>query len=89
MNVQENLLDNGFEDVICLSSNYDEAFIGLSVDYRAVYDYEKIIRCLMKDGMTDEDAAEWIEYNVVRALPYMDKEGYAPIIMYSTGWLCI
>ena len=29
---------------------------------------------------TQEDAIEWIEYNTIRALPYMGSD--APIIMY-------
>ena len=32
------------------------------------------------EGFTIEEAVEWIEYNTIRALPYME-EG-APIIMY-------
>ncbi len=45
----------------------------------AVYDYDKIIEKFMKDGMTEEEAVEFYEYNTVRALPYMGK--HAPIII--------
>lgn len=29
-----------------------------------VYDYEKLVVFFMGQGMTDEDAREWIDYNV-------------------------
>lgn len=32
-----------------------------------VYDYDKCLQILMKNGMTDEEAVEWMEYNVVDA----------------------
>ena len=45
-----------------------------------VYSREKLIECYMKEcDMTYEDAAEWIEYNVDRSLPYIKP--HAPIIM--------
>lgn len=31
--------------------------------------------------MTDEEAIEWIDYNTIRAIPYMGEK--APIVMYS------
>lgn len=90
MNVEQRLLDAGYEDVIYLTNpSYDNAFIGVSSDYRAVYDYEGMIRCLMSDGMTDQEAMEWIDYNVIRALPYMENDGNAPVIMYGVDWLGI
>ena len=47
-----------------------------------MYDFEKMVEWLMEtEGLSDIEAVEWIEYNTVRALPYMG-EG-APIIMYS------
>lgn len=90
MNVEERLLNAGYDDVIYFTSpSYDDAFIGVGSDYRAVYDYEKMIRCLMSDGMTDGEAMEWIDYNVIRALPYMENEGNAPVVMYGVDWLGI
>lgn len=32
-----------------------------------------------KQGMSEEEAVDWIDYNTIRALAYYDK---APIIMY-------
>lgn len=46
-----------------------------------MYDYEKMIDVLReRDGMTDEEATEWIEYNTVRSLCYLPRP--TPIILY-------
>jgi hypothetical protein len=36
----------------------------------AVYDYDRLILCMVRDGDTVEDAEEWLHYNTLRALPY-------------------
>ena len=86
MNAEERLLDAGFEGVKFLTNySYDDALIGVSHDGRAIYDYNLMIDWLMdKEGWTDNEAVEWIEYNTIRALPYFG-EG-APIIMYSLAY---
>lgn len=82
MNVEEKLLEYGYEDVKYLTNySYDDALIGVSEDRRAIYDFGLMVEWLMlEEGFSLEDAIEWIEYNTIRALPYMG-EG-APIIMY-------
>ena len=75
------LQELGYEDsVIFIDPDYDDAIIGVSVvDDRVIYDYEKMVQCLVEhDGMTEEDAMEFIDYNTVRAIPYMTN---APIIL--------
>ena len=81
--VEEKILDNGYEDVLILKNySYDDALIGISEDDRAIYDFDKMIEWLMEtENFTQEEAIEWIEYNTIRALPYMGEK--APIIMYS------
>lgn len=76
------LLENSYEGVKYLTNfSYDTALIGVTEDDRAVYDFDKMVEWLMEDeGFTYDDAVEWIEYNTIRALPYMG-EG-APIVMY-------
>ena len=60
--------------------SYDDAFIGVSEDNRAVYDYDKMVLYLMdKDKMTAEDAVDFISYNTIRSLPYYEG---SPIIVY-------
>ena len=58
------------------------AIIGVSEDGRVVYDYNLMIEALMlSDNMTYDEASEFIDYNTIRALPYMGEK--APIVMYS------
>lgn len=87
MNAEERLLNAGYEGIKYLTNySYDDALIGVSHDGRAVYDYNLMIDWLMKEeGWTDNEAIEWIEYNTVRALPYMGSS--APIIMYGLEYL--
>ena len=82
MNAEERLLDAGYDDVTYLVNySYDDALIGVTEDGRAVYDFNKMVEWLMdKEGLTDTEAIEWIEFNTLRALPYMGNR--APIIMY-------
>ena len=60
---------------------FDNSIIGTTFDGRAVYDYDKMVKELMADEHWSEDeATEWIEYNTLRALPYMGNDG--PIVAY-------
>lgn len=83
MNAEERLLDAGYEDVKYLVNfSYDDALIGVSHDGRAIYNFDLMVDWLMeKEGWSDIEAIEWLEFNTIRALPYMGKD--APIIMYS------
>lgn len=82
MTAQEKLLDAGYEDVIILENySYDDALIGVTEDNRAVYDYDLMVEWLCREeNLSPDEAAEWIEYNTIRALPYFGET--APIIMY-------
>ena len=83
MNVEEKLLEHGYENVKYLVNySYDDALIGVSDDGRAIYDFDLMVEWLMtKEDFTYEEAIEWIEYNTIRALPYYGED--APIIMYK------
>lgn len=72
---------NKFNNIVLFSNfDYEDAFIGVSNDDRAIYDWEKMVTYLVdKQGMSEEEAVDWIDYNTIRALAYYDK---APIIMY-------
>ena len=61
-------------------ADFCSAFIGVSDEGRAVYDYNKMVESLMEDGMDEEQAIDWISYNTVRSLPYQGP--LAPIILY-------
>lgn len=83
MKARERILNAGYEDVKYLTNySYDDALIGISEDNRAIYDYDKMVEWLVnEESFTEEEARDWIEYNTIRALPYMGA--YAPIIMHS------
>ena len=85
MTVEEKILDAGYEDVVILKDySYDTAFLGVSEDNRAIYDYDLVVKWLVEtEGMSWEEATEWIDYNTIRALPYMGES--APIILYRLG----
>lgn len=80
--LEDKILDNGYENVTILKNySYDDALIGITSDNKAVYDYDKMVNWLMEtENFTLEEAVEWIDYNTIRALPYMGEN--APIIMY-------
>ena len=79
----ERLVDAGYEDVIVFENeSYDDALIGVSYDGRAIYSFDKMVEWLCKkDGIDEEEAIEWIEYNTIRAIPYAGEK--APIVMYD------
>ena len=80
--IKELIADYEYEDVIIFSNpDYASAFIGVSEDNSAVYDYDKMVKYLMdKDDMTDIEAIEFVEYNTIRSLPYFEN---APIIIHN------
>ena len=82
MSAEDLLLENGYEGVKFLTNfSYDTALIGVSHDDRAIYDYDLMVEWLMaEEGFTEEEAADWIDYNTLRALPYMGADG--PIILH-------
>lgn len=82
MDAEQLLMDNGYEGVKYLTDySYDTAIIGVTDDNRVVYDFGRMVAWLVNEKrMEAEDAVEWIEYNTIRAIPYMG-EG-APIVMY-------
>ena len=83
MQAEHKILNADYEDVVYLINySYDDALIGISEDNRAIYDFNKMVEWLMREEhFTDTEAIEWIEYNTIRALPYMGPK--APIIMYT------
>lgn len=82
MTAEERLLDAGCEGTKYFTNySYDDALVGVSEDGRAIYDYYKMVDWLMEEeGWSEIEAIEWVEYNTLRAIPYMG--GGAPIIMY-------
>ena len=87
--IKEYLADRGYEDALVFENpDYASAFIGVSDDGRAIYDYDLMVLHLMTvEGWDEDEAIEWIDYNTLRACPYYEK---APIIMYGLeeDWPC-
>jgi|APGre2960657444_1045066.scaffolds.fasta_scaffold290200_1 hypothetical protein len=64
--IQEILSDR--EMNLLLMDGFDEAIIGYTTRMNqpdcAVYDYDTMVNvCMWRDGMTDEEAIEYIEFN--------------------------
>lgn len=76
------LVELGYEDsVVFEDPDYDDAIVGYDSNGRIIYNFDKMVECLMKDdGMEYEEAVEFIEYNTIRSLPYVQN---GPIIMYD------
>ncbi len=59
------------EGDMLLATGFEQAFIGVGTQFTkalAVYDLEKMIEILMKrDGMSHDEAEEFIEFNVTGA----------------------
>jgi len=69
---------------------FDKAIIGVEYDKQVVYSYDKIIEILMENfknvdeeptGMEYEEAVEFYDFNIERALDYMGE--HKPIIIYT------
>ena len=53
------------DEEIMLLDGLDSAFIGLTTNnIRAVYSVQKIIEELMSQGMSEEDAVEYFNFNI-------------------------
>lgn len=74
--------DQGIEEEVLILDNhtYDKSVVGITEDGRLIYDFNKMVEEFMEDEQCDEtEAIEWLEYNTLRALPYMGER--APIII--------
>lgn len=79
--LREYFINEGLEDSIIFENpSYESAIVGYDiVSNRVVYDFEKMVEDLEKeDGMSREDAIDFIMYNTVRALSYQEN---GPIII--------
>jgi hypothetical protein len=81
------VLARGLDDVVVLD-NLDDALIGFDTEAeRAIYDYHKIIAVYTDQGMDPDEATEFYEYNLVRALPYMgDKPPIIALMFDGPDW---
>ena len=63
--------------------SYDNAIIGIT-DSHVVYDFDLMIKEYMNEHqVTEIEACEYLEYNVIRTLPYIE-ESVRPVIMFHS-----
>ena len=87
--LKELLTEMGYEDSILFENpSYCDAVIGITDNGQICYSYEKMIQHLVKvDGMTEEEAIEFIDYNTIRALPYCNPSSSRPIVIYDLPYV--
>lgn len=73
-------LEESEQPIILDAASYDGSIVGVTENNRIVYSLNSMVSELAADeGWTLEEAIEWIEYNTMRAIPYMGD--HAPIIL--------
>lgn len=82
IDIRDILCEMGCEESVVFDNpDFDSAIIGITEDDRIVYDFDKMVECLVeRDEMDALEAVEFIEYNTIRALPYAGA--LAPVVMY-------
>ena len=80
--LKELLIQEEFNDTVVLEEpSYLSAILGINEEGRVIYSYDKMIQHLMlTSNMSYEESVEFIDYNTIRAIPYMGKK--SPIILY-------
>ena len=76
------LIHNGYEDITVFENpSFEGALIGVSSDNRAIYSYDAMVKsAIQQEGWTEEEDRDWIDYNTIRSLSYIEN---GPIILYS------
>jgi len=83
MSKLQEILDNFPDEEFTLLTGLDDAVIGVDAycePMRLVYSINEIVECFMREGMTDEEAIEYYEYNTARAVPYFPN---SPLLIYT------
>lgn len=70
--IRQQLIDRLADDEeIIFADGLDEAILGIVTTFgqppRVCYDLEKVLDCLQRQGMTDQEAFEYWEYNIAGA----------------------
>ena len=78
--MDEDILD---QMIVLEGDEFADGCIGYTDDYHLVYSYDKLVESLGNVYGSEEDAIEWLDYNTMRAIPYMSNEGLEPIIIHE------
>ena len=66
-----NGMDESMNEDLLLADGFEDAFLGIGQQFNkqfAIYDKEKCLQILVeRDGMTQEDAIEYFDFNVTGA----------------------
>lgn len=68
-----------FNEDAVLWNGCDDAIIGYTPDGKVVYSIEKLWDVFVAQGMTQEEAVEWVDYNILGA--YIGE--FTPIHIYT------
>lgn len=71
--------------VVLEGDEFADGCIGITEDYQLVYSYDKLAESIARnDNISIEDAIDFIEYNTIRSLSYIQSSGLiAPIIIHE------
>lgn len=68
MGKQEDVFEHYPEEYFVFADGYEDAIIGVEENsLKVIYDQDKCIEILMNDGMDEDDAIEYFEYNTKSA----------------------
>lgn len=76
------LIENNYEETTFFTNpDYITALEGIDSDGRLIYDYDKMVYYLLENNIVkdDNDAFDYIDYNTMRTIPYMEIK--RPIII--------
>lgn len=72
------------EDEILFADGFEDAFMGVAMQFNkpiSIFDYDKCLTILQNDGMTYNEAEEYMQFNVVGA--YVGKDTPAFLFKYK------
>lgn len=80
--IEEMAIDNEKGVLFLDNPSFDKSIIGITTDFRLIYDFDKMVEELMEDDQIDyEDAIDSIDRNTLLAIPYFGEQ--SPIIKMS------
>ena len=80
---RNNISEINEEAIVFDNPSFDNSIIGMTEDGCVVYSLDLMIQELAnEDGISEEEALEFIDYNTIRSIPYAGE--YAPVILDST-----
>ena len=67
---RETLIEQLAEGAYILEPSYfDDAIIGVDEEGRVAYSYEELIMVLTTNGLTNDEAVDYIDFNIFGSLP--------------------